>query len=271
MVLLLVLAGSASAEEHVVQAGETAYGIAHRYGIPVATLLSVNHILHPRDLRVGAVLTIPSLYVVKRGDTLYGIAQRFDVRLQTLLSANHLTASRILEVGERLIIPEAHAAAPRQTPNAATPPSVSPQTPASTSAAPSSPSGLNPGPPDGSPAAASPFWPHPGRRVLLSGKLAGGAQIWGNVGDPILSVSTGRVVWVGPYRGYGRVVFVQSPQRYIYVYGGGERTLVHVGEQVSPGTEVAQMGLNPRVGQASTYFFVYRDGKPVNPATAPRG
>ncbi len=268
-VAFLLTVGLAAAEvEHVVQQGETAYHIARAYGIPVKVLLSVNKITDARDLRVGTVLKIPSLYVVKRGDTLYGIAQECGVTLQSLLTLNRLQASHILKVGQTLVLPRSAHAPSKAQPVVATSlddaaSSAADGDAVAQSAPESSPDALSSG--------QSPFWPHPGKRVLLAGKLAGGAQIWGREGDPILSVSSGRVVWVGPYRGYGRVVFVESARSYIYVYGGGERTLVRVGEEVSPGTEVAQMGINPRLGQALTYFFVYRDGKPVDPETAPRG
>jgi len=269
VVVFLIAAGLAAAEvEHVVQRGETAYHIARSFGIPVAVLLSVNKIADARDLRVGTVIRIPSLYVVKRGDTLYGIARDNGITLQSLLSLNKLHSSHLLRIGETLILPRsAHQTSDVQ-------PVVSTSTSSGQASEGSGEKQQEQPSESGSTAVSpdkSPFWPNPGKRVLLSGKLAGGAQIWGKEGEPILSVSTGRVVWVGPYRGYGRVVFVESPQSYIYVYGGGERTLVHVGDQVGPGTEVAEMGVNPRLGQASTYFFVYRDGKPVDPETAPRG
>ncbi len=269
VVVFLFVAGLAAAEvEHVVQRGETAYHIARSYGIPVDVLLSINKIANARDLRVGTVIRIPSLYVVKKGDTLYGIARDYGVTLQSLLALNRLRSAQIIKVGETLVLPRnARPSSGQQAVDSTTAPSGTlsqeredtAQQPSSESRTVVASSG------------DTPFWPNPGRRVLLTGKLAGGAQIWGRVGEPILSVSSGRVVWVGPYRGYGRVVFVESSQSYIYVYGGGERTLVRVGEQVGPSTEVAEMGINPRLGQASTYFFVYRDGKPVDPETAPRG
>ena len=269
VVVFLLVAGLAAAEvEHVVQKGETAYHIARSYGIPVEVLLSVNKIANARDLRVGTVIRIPSLYVAKKGDTLYGIARDYGITLQSLLAVNHLRSSQILRIGETLVLPSNARATSAQQPvvSSSLPDGGVSEGSNDTAQQPSSDSGAFV-----ASSGTTPFWPNPGKRVLLTGKLAGGAQIWGRVGEPILSVSSGRVVWVGPYRGYGRVVFVESSQSYIYVYGGGERTLVRVGDDVSPGTEVAEMGINPRLGQASTYFFVYRDGKPVDPETAPRG
>jgi lipoprotein NlpD len=48
--------------EHVVRSGETAYHIAHIYGVSVQRLLEVNHLSDSRDLRVGQSLLIPGSY-----------------------------------------------------------------------------------------------------------------------------------------------------------------------------------------------------------------
>jgi murein DD-endopeptidase MepM/ murein hydrolase activator NlpD len=48
--------------EHVVRPGETAYHIAHSYGVSVQRLLEANHLSDSRDLRVGQSLLIPGSY-----------------------------------------------------------------------------------------------------------------------------------------------------------------------------------------------------------------
>ncbi len=47
---------------HTVQAGETIYRIATRYGISPNALMRANGLSDPRQLRVGQVLTIPGSY-----------------------------------------------------------------------------------------------------------------------------------------------------------------------------------------------------------------
>jgi lipoprotein NlpD len=54
--------GSARPVEHIVRPGETAYHIAHTYGVSVHRLLEANHLSDPRDLRVGQSLLIPGSY-----------------------------------------------------------------------------------------------------------------------------------------------------------------------------------------------------------------
>lgn len=252
--------------EHVVQKGDTLYHISRLYGVPVDVLLQVNDIANARSLKVGTKIEIPETYVVKTGDTLYSIARDQGIPLDELAAINHVGRNYIIKVGERLILP---ASAPGKPTVIVDPSGGGNQS--------GSEAGAGSGADSSSSQAvsistdSSPLWPASGRRVFLSGKLAGGTQIAGTVGDPLYAVAGGRVVWVGPYRGYGRVVFVESPAGYIYVYGGAETTLVKVGDTVSPGTQVANMGINPHLGKACAYFFVYKNGKPVNPRTAPRG
>jgi septal ring factor EnvC (AmiA/AmiB activator) len=104
----------------------------------------------------------------------------------------------------------------------------------------------------------------------LSGKLLG-IEIIGTAGDDVVSVNTGNVVWVAPYRGYGRLVMVEGADNIIYAYGGNEETFVHVGDRVSPGTLLGKVGVHPIEKRAKVFFFVYKDGKPLDPLKAPRG
>ena len=254
--------------EHVVQKGDTLYHISKQYGVPVDVLLRANNIPNARSLRVGMKLEIPDTYTVKKGDTLYSIARDNNVALDNLLSLNHIDKAYMIRIGQILVLPQGASSTQSMAENGvsstSTPPGSSGIT--STVATPA-----NPAQTVGSTSPPSPFWPAPGNRVFLTGKLTGGTQISGGVGDPVYSVAEGRVVWVGPYRGYGRVVFVESPESYIYVYGGNETTLVKVGDTVTRGTELANMGINPHLGQACAYFFVYKNGRPLDPKTAPRG
>lgn len=48
--------------QYVVRRGDTLYRISQAYGVSVSSLIAVNHVNDPRDLRVGEVLTIPAGY-----------------------------------------------------------------------------------------------------------------------------------------------------------------------------------------------------------------
>ncbi len=51
---------AAASKTHVIQSGETPYGIARNYGVKLASLLGANPGMDPRRLRPGQTLVIPS-------------------------------------------------------------------------------------------------------------------------------------------------------------------------------------------------------------------
>ena len=110
---------------HVVQAGETAVGIAARYGVPLAELVAVNN-LRSLTLTAGTQLVIPTLpgqagvfHLVRRWETLPSIAARYGVSVIDLMQANGLARVDGLYVGQRLVIP-----APVERPPMPTPPPI---------------------------------------------------------------------------------------------------------------------------------------------------
>ena len=229
--------------------GDTLYALSRRFEVPVAILQSYNRIQNPASLRVGATIRIPLYYRVRKGDTLYGIAREHGVKLAELTKLNGIAEAASLTVGRKLFLPAGAERSP-------------PASPAAAKTAPPSPAVAVPG-------SRPVLWPHPGKREALAGRMTG-AVIYGEAGDRIVSVSAGRVVWVGPYRGFSRVVLIESENGYTYVYGGNEETLVAVGDRVRQGTQIGLLGRNAHQGIPQLYFLVYRDGVPVDPSQAPR-
>jgi lipoprotein YgeR len=262
LVLLLAALPLAGQESYVLAKGDTLYGLSRRFQVPVAVLQSFNQIKDPASLRAGTTIRIPSAYLVRKGDTLYGIAREHGVGLKELTRLNGITEASALKAGGRLFLPAgARLAKPggegRQEgpkPAGEGGPSAAP----GSAARPASGSKTDPL-----------LWPHPGRREALAGRITG-ALIYGEAGDRVMSVSSGRVVWVGPYRGFSRVVLIESENGYTYVYGGNEETLVAVGDRVRRGTQIGLLGRNAHQGIPQLYFLVYRDGVPVDPSQAPR-
>lgn len=93
---------------HVVQKGQSLYGIAQAYGSTVDALVSANEIPDAARLVVGQALVVPvegSYYWVQPGDSLYRIAARFGLTARTLAQANRMPLNGILKAGTRLFIP----------------------------------------------------------------------------------------------------------------------------------------------------------------------
>ncbi len=76
---------------HIVAAGQTLYGIAGSYGLPVALIAQWNGLNPPYSLAVGQSLLIlqpTELYTVRSGDTLTGISRQSGVSVLDLLRYN---------------------------------------------------------------------------------------------------------------------------------------------------------------------------------------
>jgi murein DD-endopeptidase MepM/ murein hydrolase activator NlpD len=254
VLLLLLLPVFARAESYTVQKGETLYRISRKFDIPVAVLQRFNDISDPSQLRVGTQIRLPECHTVQKGDTLYGIARSYKLNLTDLMRLNGIRDGDTLRAGQVVYVP------------ASGPPRV---------AVP----GSGQGPDTGADSAGKPsgeavggdalLWPVAGRREALSGRISGTA-IYGSAGQAVVSVSSGRVVWAGPYRGFNRVVLIEAKNGYTYVYAGNDETLVAVGDTVEPGAEIGRLGTSAHQGVPQLYFLVYRNGEPVDPARAPR-
>lgn len=93
---------------HVVQPGQSIFGIAQTYNSTVGAIVGANEVPNPNNLVVGQTLVIPiigSFYWVRPGDSLYSIARRFGINYATLARVNGIAPNRPLPVGFRLYIP----------------------------------------------------------------------------------------------------------------------------------------------------------------------
>lgn len=260
---LLVFPSHAEEVTHTIRKGETLYSISRSYNVPVSAVRAANDIENARAISSGAELVIPSVYVAEKGDTYYSIAREHDMSVDRLLELNELSSSSVLKVGDTLHVPSEEGSQE----------DMSKERVAGTSAETKEPSigdvsGLSK-PDTVSIGDGSRSWPHPGARDRMEGKLPG-VTISGAVGDDVVSVSSGRVIYAGPYTTFGRVAIVQSATGYIYVYGGHRELNVSVGELVQPGTPIGEMGETPDGEASRLYFSVWKNDSFVDPSRAPR-
>ncbi len=110
-----------------VKQGDTPWGIAREFQIPVRLLLEANNLTEKSILRVGQKLVIPlsgdgrlkasertstqgttqpQVHTVRQGDSLWRISRQYGVDIRSLMKANGLTETSILQVGMRLVIPK---------------------------------------------------------------------------------------------------------------------------------------------------------------------
>lgn len=108
LVALIATAGTAHAQEIIVQPGDNLWSLAREHGTTVAELMAANDLRSER-LSLGQVLRLPGdaagiEYVVAPNDTLYDIARRFTVSVAALQAANGLAGTTI-RPGQTLTIP----------------------------------------------------------------------------------------------------------------------------------------------------------------------
>jgi LysM repeat protein len=123
---------------HVVQPGETLWGIAVQYGTTVAALVEANQISNPSLIRIGQTMAIPQLapppppaaepappapaptreHVVQTGETLWAISRLYGTTVEALVEANLLANPSFIRTGQLLVIPGAPA--PASNPGAVT-------------------------------------------------------------------------------------------------------------------------------------------------------
>jgi spore germination protein len=97
-----------SMQIHVVQKGQSLYGIAQAYGINYQEIAQANELPDPSRLVVGQALVIPttgSYHWVQPGQSLYVIAGLYGMTVNELATINRISPTQNLQIGQRLYIP----------------------------------------------------------------------------------------------------------------------------------------------------------------------
>ncbi len=267
--------------KHTVAKGETYYSISKKYGVKLEDLYTANSISAEDVLKVGQVLNIPQksssqnqknssaaeksssqrpaaqsqrkydIYTVQKGDTFYRIAKVNGISVDELKKLNNFSDSSVLKAGDKLKIPVTIV----DTKNASLPdlPSNDPRKYSSKKGD------------------SSLTWPVKNPTVTyMSGKVSG-VQLSASKGENVTAIRAGTVMYVGNYRGYGQVIFVQSKTGHIYVYSGLDLIKVKKGEYVVFGDVLGTAGTDSIKGTSQICLMVFQKSVPVDPAKAPRG
>ncbi|NIA67547.1 LysM peptidoglycan-binding domain-containing M23 family metallopeptidase [Pelagibius litoralis] len=286
---------------YVVAKGDSLYGIARRFGLPIRAVIDANGLQPPYQLTLGQTLTVPQaqIHEVAPGDTIFNIARRYDVDRSELVRLNGIEAPYTIPLGQKLILPQsggsagatAVATAPQarpvtkgaagktaptasapQTAAVPKPPAARPTAPGATVAEPvvarPGPIGKPP------PRTKSTFlWPVQGP-VLSSygGKKSGehndGINIAAPRGTPVRAAENGVIAYAGEeLKGFGKLLLIKHADGWITAYAHNERLLVVQGDVVKRGQTIARVGSSGSVDRPQLHFEVRRGTRAVNPET----
>ena len=300
---MLLAAVSAFCEQktHTVQKGETLYSISRQYGISVNELRQLNGLTETSILKVGQVLNVSAEteakketagtaaasssnkksetqpvyddYTVKAGDTLYSIARANDISVAELKKINNFDDSTVLKYGVVIKIPSKS----NTVVTPIVPSSVSTSIAANQSAANEIEEVLlsvtdDPRKYDSNKKGNINLdWPVKALEVTyVSGKISG-VSITSSKDASVVAIKEGTVTYSGFYRGFGNVVFIKSASNYIYVYSGLGSVSVSLGASVKHGDKLGTVGTDSLSGKSQINLMVYKNGKVIDPAVAPRG
>ena len=286
--IFLILAASLYADiTYKVEKGDTLYSISRKYQITVAELRTANNlsendgqklIIPDADIGTAAALSSTKAagnsspagkiaeYTVKKGDTLYGIARKNGMAVADLMALNNLDSSAVIKVGQKLKVTQATASS---NTTSTTKPSE-PAKPGETVIK------VNESAPDTRTygttvnADSNTKWPVSSPKITqVKGKISG-VQLSAKTNEPVVCIHEGTVMYVGVYRGFGQVVFVQSKTGLIYAYTGLGSVKVRKGEYAVSGSELGTAGLDSLSQKYQITFMVFQNGQPLDPAKAPR-
>ncbi len=84
-------------------------------------------------------------------------------------------------------------------------------------------------------------------------------------GAHVRAVSSGKVVFAGSYRGYGKLVTLRHGDKYTSLYGHLDELLVNIGDFVSAGEVIGKVGSTGNSTGPHLHFEWHKQGKAVNP------
>lgn len=302
VVAMLLAAVSAFCEQktHTVQKGETLYSISRLYGLSVNELRQINGLSDSSVLKVGQVLKVSAEteikkentgtnasstyddYTVKAGDTLYSIARANDISVADLKKINGFDDSTILKYGVVIKVPSKTASALNlPVTNVASSSGTTSSNPSTNNTTTSVTNEIDevllsvmddPRKYDSNKKGnVNLDWPVKALEVTyVSGKISG-VSITAAKNAAVVAIKEGTVTYSGFYRGFGNVVFIKSASNYIYVYSGLGSVSVSLGATVKHGDKIGTVGTDSLSGKSQINLMVYKNGKVIDPAVAPRG
>lgn len=284
-----------------VEKGDTLYSISRKYQITVAELRAANNLSETDVIKVGQKLKIPSAdistaaalatdkkastgsanatisattktkeYTVVKGDTMYSISKKYGMTLAEFMALNNLDNSSVIKVGQKLKIADTKnsSSTENKATNANNKSEVSEPVEDAGKTSTNAPDTRTYG--TSVSADKNTVWPVKNPTVTQVKGKVGGVQLSAQVNEPVVCIREGTVMYVGVYRGFGQVLFVQSKTGVIYTYTGLGSVSVKKGDYVVYNQQLGTAGIDPISQKPCITFMVFQNGQPIDPAKAPR-
>lgn len=268
-----------------VDKGDTLYSISRKYQITVAELRAANNLSENDVIKAGQKLIIPDAdignaaalsstsksnnstiktteYTVQKGDTLYRIAKNNGLTVAELLAINNFDSNTVIKAGQKIKVAAINS---NGTLSSAADNSTSTKTVSTPEKAPDTRTYGNTITAD-----SSIKWPVSNPVITQVKGKVWGVQLSAKENESVKSIAEGTAMYVGVYRGFGQVVFVQSKTGLIYAYTGLGNVKVHKGDYILSGSEVGTVGIDSISQKPQMTFMVFQNGQPIDPSKAPR-
>jgi lipoprotein NlpD len=92
-----------------------------------------------------------------------------------------------------------------------------------------------------------------------------GLDIAAKPGVPVIAAASGRVIYSGEMRGYGKLIVIKQNKTYSSVYAHNSVILVKEGQSVVKGQKIAEVGSTDS-DKPMLHFEIRKFGKPLDPA-----
>ena len=230
---------NARGHQHLVQKGDTLWGLSRKYKVPLKKIIQANSIQPTNPLQIGEKLLIPSApvegvwYRVKAGDTLSGIARRHNVDWQDLQRINGISSPRTLQIGTRIRIQRNDSFSfgnPLRLPLVVT--------------------------------SKYGYRPHPVTRRYQRHE---GIDFRASTGTRVYASRAGRVTFAARKGGYGKFVVIEHGDDFTTGYGHLSRIRVRVGQTVEKGKVIGLSGNTGISTGPHLHFEIRYKGRSENP------
>ena len=263
---------AATTQTYTVQRGDTAFGVAKRYGISLATLARLNNLDSNFTLAVGQVLQITTA-PDQPADVGTTVAALPSQQTQAATQSDGVLATSGAQVAAPTLVDTTSQAQQDQPSSVET---TTIQLARRRLSEPEAPLAndevlLLPSNPSAEQAGRRFIWPVRGRLLSGFGPQEGGLvndgiNIAVRTGEDVRAAASGKVIFASDrFNALGNLILVEHRDSWVTAYAHNDQMLVQRGDRVQQGQVIALAGSSGTVDRSQLHFEIRQDGTPVNP------